>query len=135
VIELPEPQRKRQIIYDVFANAAQMAPALGLPGISPDVDEMERRASNERVKAVEDIQVAMHDHANFLAAVFIRLQRGQYEAEHGEGSTAQVSDDEWESTYNHLRGMLYAGLLSGVTLLVDTQRLAHVTEDSSGRMA
>ena len=135
MIELPEPQRKRQVIFDVFAHAELMGESLGLGGISPDVAVMERKASDTRVLATMPLQEEMHEHANFLAAVFIRIQRGQFEAEHGEGSTKEVSDDEWQNTYDHLRGMLYACLLSGVTLLVDTQRLAYVTEDPSGRMA
>lgn len=135
MIQLPEPQRKRQVIYDIFENAEQMSLSLDLGGISPDVAAMERAASTARLAAVEDIQPLLHDHANFLGAVFLRIQRGQFEAEHGEGSTNEVSEQEWEHTYDHLRGMIYAALISGVTLLIDTQRLTHVSEDPSGRMA
>ena len=130
MIEVPEPQRKRQALYDVFANADGIAESIGLGGTSPDVGAMERAASNARLDSVRGMAPVLRDHCDFLAGVFIRIQRGQYEAEHGEGSTSQVSDEEWNGTYNHLREMTYMAALSGVTLLIETQHLALVTEDT-----
>lgn len=60
----------RQVIYDtLLTNSEQIASSLGLPPISPDVEEMEEKASKRRLEEIEAIIPVIASHADITTQI------------------------------------------------------------------
>lgn len=104
----------RRVLFDATVNAKEIAEAVGLPPISDEQAVAEREASVQRLYYTGRLNPALQDHSDFMAAVFVRIQR---EAAKRDG--LDVPDDSWTSAYDHLRSMLNVTTVSAISLLVD----------------
>lgn len=104
----------RQALFDATVNAKEIAEAVGLPAISDEQAVAERAASIKRLYTTGRLNPALEDHSNWLASVFVRIQK---EAAHQQG--VPVPDESWTSAYDHLRSMLNVTTVSAIALLVD----------------
>jgi len=104
----------RRALFDATVNAKEIAEAVGLPPISDEQAAAEREASVQRLFVVGRLAPALEDHANFMAAVFIRIQK---EAAQREGHG--IPDESWSTAYDSMRSMLNVTTMSAVSLMVD----------------
>lgn len=108
----------RRALFDATVNAKELAEAVGLPPISDEQAVAEREASLARLHTTGRLNPALEDHANWMASVFVRIQK---EASQAQG--LDVPDDSWMSAYDHLRSMLNVTTVSAISLLVDLEAL------------
>lgn len=126
--EIPLAQRRRMVLYDVVTNPEPLCAELGLPPISPELQEAEALASLNRVKPlVEGFDPILEDHCGFLASMFIQTQKGSAEAEYGEAFLAGIAPEQWEAHTKQLGRMFYATLAAGITLLVEMDVLQYTS--------
>lgn len=104
----------RRALFDAAVNAKELAEAVGLPVISEEQAVAEREASLARLYATGRLNPALADHTNFMAGVFIAIQK---EAARTQGLA--VPDESWQSAYDHLRSMLNVSTVSAISLMVD----------------
>jgi hypothetical protein len=104
----------RRALFDATVNAKEIAEAVGLPPISDEQAIAERAASVQRLFVTGRLNAGLMDHSDFMAAVFIRIQK---EAAKRDG--LDVPDESWASAYDHLRSMLNVTTVSAISLLVD----------------
>lgn len=112
----------RRALFDAAVNAKELAEGVGLPPISDEQAVAERAASNQRLFVVGRLTPALEDHSDFMAAVFIRIQK---EAAKVQG--VEVPDDSWTSAYDSMRHMLNVTTVSAISLMVDLGAL-HVDQ-------
>lgn len=104
----------RRALFDATVNAKEIAEAVGLPPISDEQAVAERQASIARLFVTGRLNPALSDHSDFMAAVFIRIQK---EAAQAQG--VDVPDESWTSAYDHMRHMLNVTTVSAISLMVD----------------
>lgn len=107
---------RRMALFDVALNAKEIAEAVGLPPISEEQAVAERDASLVRLTRVNRLDPAITDHTEFMAAVFVKIQREAYRAAHGGDD---MPDEAWQSSYDHLQHMLNTTCMSLVSVLVE----------------
>lgn len=110
----PLPVIHRQTLHMVAENAEQLAVAIGLPPISEEVAESERRAGQERLERIAMVKPAINDQADFLAAMYVRIQRDQAAA-----AGMPVHDIDWQPVRDFNFHMLNTSGMALVALLVD----------------
>lgn len=98
----------------VAENAEQLAVAIGLPPISEEVAESERRAAQERLARIVRLVPAINDQADFLSAMYVRIQRDQAAAQ-----GMPVHDIDWQPVRDFNFHMLNTSGMALVALLVD----------------
>ena len=104
----------RRALFDAVVNAKEIAEAVGVPPISDEQAIAERAASVRRLFVTGRLNDGLLDHSDFLAAVFIRIQK-----ESAQRDGLDVPDESWASAYDHLRSMLNVTTVSAISLLVD----------------
>jgi hypothetical protein len=114
--------RHRQTLFDVVANASEVATAVGLPPISDEVAQMERKASMERLRKVEMYGRVIDDHTKWLAAIFCFSHKADA-LEHG----VELPDEQWVTHSEMIRSMLLPTSMSLLALLVDVGAV-HIDE-------
>lgn len=113
----------RQILFDVATNGKELAEAVGLPPISDEVAEMERKDSARRLHTIGRLFPSVQDHSEFLAAVFMHQRIVSMEAE-----GQQIDDASIKQAYDSFTHMLNAAGRSLIAILVDLGAL-EVTPD------
>lgn len=104
----------RQALFDVAQNGKDIAEFVGLPPISEEVADMERRASHDRLHRVSGLFPGVSDHAAFLAAVFVRVQQAAAE-ENG----VEAPEGAWHAAYDAMTSMITTACMSMMSLYVD----------------
>ena len=70
VIDIPLPILIRQVVYDsIFKDSEKISNLMGLPPISEEVQDMEERASEERLDKFEALLPFIDAHADISARV------------------------------------------------------------------
>lgn len=104
----------RQTLHMVAENAEQLAVAIGLPPISEEVAEAERADAQKRLARIARVKSAIQDQADFLSAMYVRIQRDQAEA-----AGMPVHDIDWQPVRDFDFHMLNTSGMALVALLVD----------------
>lgn len=98
----------------VAENAEELARVIGLPPISDELVEAEQKAALQRLARIAGVMDAITDQAAFLAAMYVRIQRGQAEA-----AGMPVHDIDWAPVSQFNFHMLNTSGMALVALLVD----------------
>jgi hypothetical protein len=98
----------------VAENAEQLAVAIGLPPISEEVAEAERKDAQKRLERIALVKPAIQDQADFLSAMYVRIQRDQAAA-----GGMPVHDIDWQPVRDFNFHMLNTSGMALVAILVD----------------
>lgn len=110
----PLPVIHRQTLHMVADNAEPLALAVGLPPISAELAEMERRDAQLRLGRIAALVPLIHDQADFLSALFTRVQKDQAEA-----NGMPVHEIDWQPVHQVIFSQLNSTTMASVALLVD----------------
>ena len=104
----------RQTLHMVAENAEEIAVAIGLPPVSEEVAEQERKDAQKRLARIAVVTPAIADQAQFYAAVLTRIQKDQAKA-----NGMPVHDIDWKAVYDSVFHSLNTNGTALVALLVD----------------
>ena len=101
----------RQMLYDSFDDPEAIAEVVGLPPISAELVEMERRDHIARFTAVAPVAPLLLHQADFMADVAVTMQRHE--------NPGLISDEEAERMRLVFGTLLRTGMVAGVSSSVN----------------
>lgn len=110
----PLPVIHRQTLHMIATNAEEIAAAVGLPRISEEVADQERKDAKKRLDRVAKLTNAVEDQASLLSAVYTRIQKDQAEA-----NGMPVHDIDWAPVQQTMFHWLNVNGMALIALLVD----------------
>lgn len=110
----PLPVIHRQTLHMVATNAEEIANAIGLPPVSEEVADEERKAAQKRLERVVQTKFAVEDQASLLSAVYTRIQKDQAKA-----NGMPVHDIDWAPVQQTMFHWLNVNGMALIALLVD----------------
>jgi len=128
----------RQTLFDIAENAKELCEFVGLPPISDEVADMERKDSTKRLDRVRRFAPAVEDHAKWMAACITTVQREQARAN---GFPVADDDAPWIAASEGTFHVINSSVMSALALFVDLDALTinedwqQVSEQEDGQQA
>jgi hypothetical protein len=111
-IVVPMSQLLRNVIYDAgFAHPEAVIHALGLQGISPDVEEMEQAASEERLASIEPLGPFLSVMSSLLAQATVAYSTSEMDED--------MSEELREALSQQFQRLALGSSVSTIASLVD----------------
>lgn len=125
VFEIPVTTLARKTLYDSgVGDPVTVAKALGMPPLSEEVDQMERRASAERVDRIDALTPMLMVSARIVAEAAVTYQIAQL-SESEEIHLPEKLDEAMRTAYV---AVAYSASLATISNLVDLDILKLVTD-------
>lgn len=113
LIEVPADIVHRQMLYDGLQDVPAMSELAGLCPISPDVDEMERAASMERLTKIAYLFPCLMDQTQWMSDLALTVQMKELtEAGH------EPTEEEVEQVSRAILAVVRASVVSSVSTIV-----------------
>ena len=114
--------RQRQALFDIVTDPVTVAVAMGLPPISDEVAEMEKRDAQLRAKGIERLMPAIKAHSSWMAHMF--TGNALYQAK---TIGVDVTAIDWDAMSARLEMTIGPSCQSVVSMLVDLGAI-HIDE-------